>query len=243
MALTVHWPGSRLERDYWAVKSMAAEILGPLDFRDAGPFFKWSWKGLQFAVTSGYECYCRLPGVAGRLCLIVIGADSEWRGFTHADMNFRDHVALADRYKAILIASHPYTLWAPHGPMGVLRYRLADVSERAVLKQKVFPMVDCIDMVASNIAWMVASNELAAAEFGRRPLANSDIHAVTCAIGRKIGRTYNAFEGISFENADAFRDSLRENIRAGTFTSRLQYMGPIDFVRGVALASYSDHHP
>jgi hypothetical protein len=54
-------------------------------------------------------------------------------------MQLEDYIKLNKDHGAIIIGTHPYTIWDPFGPFGVIRFRLAEDDDRKRLQDALFP--------------------------------------------------------------------------------------------------------
>ncbi len=244
MAYTAHGEGGARELDYEAWKGLMKRRLPSHVVKDMGPVVRVKSSHREHLIVSGYEEYCEVPGVQGRLCLVLLACDADVKKHFSGTRPFREWLSLARDHGGLVIASHPYTLWAPWGPRGMIPFRLATARERAILRREVFPRVDGVDLVATNVAWMIRSNDLLERDYPGRPLCTSDTHGLTPALRRAIGTSGCLFPSCNrIESASAFRETLRDRLRKGDFGTYLRYLGPLAFARSIALGSPSQRHP
>jgi hypothetical protein len=127
--------------------------------------------------------------------------------------------------------------------MGFFKFRLATPKERRFLREKVFPKVDGVDLVATNCAWMTRSNDLLLEEFRGVPLCSSDAHSVTRFVRRELGKTFSVFPLIESADGPQFIEALRVHIRENRTEPHLSYLGPYKFLRSIAFAKPSPDFP
>lgn len=176
----------------------------PGSFEDMGVLVQVAHRGKQLYLMSAYEDYCTLEGVRGRTDLVIVGAEQGFAGRMREVESFEAKSTLAREYGAIVIASHPYTIWDPRGPRGVVRFRLASARDRHTIHSKVFTSVDCVDLVATNCMWMVQSNELVQHHYPGKPLCTSDAHAISGSVRREIGRSGSIFRSECLDSTTGF---------------------------------------
>jgi hypothetical protein len=103
IAHTVHGRGNALEKDYWEVKALLQEHPGLAEVTDYGPVMRIRTRSQTTTITSGYEDYCFVDGVDGRLDLIVIGADVGYRSASNGATMFKERVQVAREYGGLVI--------------------------------------------------------------------------------------------------------------------------------------------
>lgn len=248
LALTVHDSSNSKEKDFWQIKEWLYHNAKDCDieeFEDMNVVLKLYYRRKNLYLIPAYENYCVLEGLGGKLDLVIIGAEQQFISQFKKKEDFESKVKVARKYGGIVIASHPYTIWDPHGPKNFIKFRLATPSERRIIRSNVFPNVDCVDLVATNCAWMIKSNELVLNEYSKKPLCCSDAHAINKSVRREIGKSgcifKNEFEII--KDGIKIREYIREQIISGEFITFLSYLRPIKFVRSIALFSPSNKHP
>jgi hypothetical protein len=107
----------------------------------------------------------------------------------------------------------------------------------------VFPEVEAVDLVATNVAWMAHSNDLVRQEYPGTPLCSSDAHSWGAWERNEIGRSGCGFPELDFSTAQEFRSTLRKVLSQGDFKTHLRYLGPLKFLRSIAFSKPSDEHP
>ena len=245
LAITVHGMGNSEEKDFWSVKDMIFSKYNPADLEDMDTVLRINYKEKQLYLMPAYEDYCILDGLKGRLDLVIIAPEKDFLSEASKREDFESKMRIARKYKGIVIAAHPYTIWDPHGPKGVIKFRLASPSERRLIRCKVFPRVDCADLVATNCAWMIKSNELLKSEYPQKPICSSDTHAVNRWIRKEIGKSGCILSNdiSQMQDGSAIRAYLKQQIISGNFETYLSYLGPIKFILSIALSSPSNKHP
>ena len=223
LAVTTHGKGSPREMDFWDVKEFM--IRNDIEFEDKGNMLTVEHKGKKLQFISSYEMYVEVPGLNGRLDVLVLLPEKEFREQAEQGMQFSDYVKLSRDNNGIVIAAHPYTIWDAHGPANFFTFRIANEGERKLIQDKVFTHVDSADRVSSNCAWMIHSDELLFDDYGVT-LTNSDVHAKTKYNRLEIGRAGNVLaEGIDLREAIITRK--HENYM--NYTPSLQFLISIAF--------------
>lgn len=243
LAYTTHGRGDPEEPNFWHLKKLIKKSLTPYERQDLGSVIRLKRSRHFLNLTCGIEEYCCVPGLRGKLCLLIIAPDRELLDHLQDNMVFEDLLHLGKEHKGLVIASHPYTLWDPYGPKGFIKFRLADRLEREVIRKTVFPRVDAVDKVATNVAWMTRSNDMLEQDYPGRTLCSSDTHAVSPCIRQDIGKSGCVFPNFDFQHSDEFRKKLKSFITNGEFETYLQYVGPINFLRSIAFYRPSRRHP
>jgi len=235
-AITTHGKGDSRERDYWTVRQMVKD--DGIEHDDLYHAFRIDWQGTKLTFVGAYEMYTEVDGVGGRMDVVALMPDKGFEDSARAGMSFKDYADICDEYEALVIGAHPYTLWDPYGPGGFFRFRLATDDERSAMMESVFPRVLTVDMVASNAAWMVRSNDLLREDFLKcrmqRPLANSDAHSKNSYVRNEIGRAGNIFKLDRHENGADLREQLSNEISAGNFRTYLNYTPTVQFLISIA---------
>ncbi len=245
LAITVHGTTNAREMDYWAVRDMILSEFKRPAVMDMGGVLRVSYRGSELYLVPAYEDYCVLDGVEGQLDLVVLCPERSFSFQECKERDFDDRVAFARQHKGIVIAAHPYTIWDPHGPGGFIKFRLATPTERRVIRAKVFPNVDSVDLVATNCAWMMKSNELLRREYPGTAVCSSDTHAVNRWVRREVGSSGCVLAPTLTRARDesTFRDCLRSQISLGEFKSYLSYLGPVKFFISIALSRPTANYP
>ena len=241
-AMTVHGTGNEREMTYWQVKDVIKEdgLSIDLGFEDHGQAFTVKRKGRQLTLLPAYEISVYVPGVNGTMDIIALMADKKFtKAVTRQAMCADDFLDICHDHKAITIAAHPYTVHDPYGPGKFFKFRLATEDERSAIAEHVFPHVDCIDLVATNVAWMTKSNRLVMQDYHGKPLANSDAHSTSHYTRMEIGRAGNIFQIDFWNNGQQLREQLRKKISEGDFTPYLNYTPSLQFLFGVAFGNLS----
>lgn len=244
LAHTVHGAGSNKEMDFWKVKDLLKRIANrACQLEDLGILIQVWGGGYPLVITSGYELYCRVEGLRGRLNLTLVAGNEGLARHLKPNMGLNEIIRIGRDHGAIILASHPYTLWDPYGFRSLFKFRLPDRQEREIIREQVFTQVDGVDLVATNVAWMIRSNELVEKEYPGKPLCTSDTHAVTRRLRREIGRSGSFFSHMVLENAERLRETLKSRIRSGNFETYLRYLSPWKFLRSIVLVRPSKEYP
>lgn len=244
-AITTHGKGDSREMDYWTVRQMVKDC--GIEYEDLMQAFRITWQDRILTFIGAYEMYTKVEGVKGKVDVLSLMPDKGFEDKAKQDMAFIDFWDLNNQYNAMTIGAHPYTLWDPYGPGGFFRFRLATVDEREAMKVDMFPMVMCVDLVASNAAWMVKSNELLAKDFWKsrtqKPLANSDAHAKNSYARNEIGRAGNIFRFRDYEQGIDLRAQLENDINLSEFETYLNHTPSLQFLISIALDNPPEGFP
>ncbi len=238
LSITSHGQGHSNECDL----NMAKQILKYTDFAKNTDYLELensihlNHRGKQLTLIGGFEYSLAVEGIKGKMDFIALMPDPEFdRSLDPKFVTFEQFISASQEYNAITMAAHPYTLSDPYGPFGFFKFRLADQKEREIIRDNVFPNVDTADLVASNCAWMVYSNEQVEEDYHGKPLTNSDTHGVNHYTRKEIGRAGNIFSFPREKSDEALlREKLHENIKLGNFRSYLNYTPSLQFITGVA---------
>ncbi|NYZ74171.1 hypothetical protein H0O00_03440 [Candidatus Micrarchaeota archaeon] len=226
LAVTTHGKGNPREMDFWDIKEfiLANDLGSALEFRDVGSTFSIKHNGKRLEFIASYEMYVEVPGVSGRVDVVNLLPEKGFIEKARPGMTLSDYAKLNRDYDAIMIGAHPYTIWDPHGPRGFFRFRIASDGERKAIQDNYFPLMDAVDRVSSNCAWMIESNALLLQDFGKT-LTNSDAHCKTRYVRHELGRAGNILKhGIG----------LREAILSGQYRNYLRYTPILQFLISIA---------
>ncbi len=240
LANVVHGSGNQKEFDFWHVKELLKDSMRGYEIEDLDTVVNIYNFGFKIVITGGYEDYCEVEGVKGRLDIVVISSEKGFKKHMHKENRFQEKIKIARDYGGIVVSAHPYALWDPYGPMGFFKFRLASPEERKIIRQVVFQQVNCVDIVATNVAWMVISNDLVREEYPYSPLCSSNAHSINRTIRNEIGKSGCIFPDFDFSSGVEFREKLRDHIKDGNFETYLKYLGPLKFIRSIALSKPSD---
>lgn len=235
LALTIHGKGDFREFDFWKVKGLIEKrnLEEGLGYVDKGDSFQLNHKGKTLTFIAGYEVYVSVDGIKGRIDIISLMPDKGFEKVIREGLTFEEYLQINKDHDAIVIAAHPYTIWDPYGLNGFFKFRLATGEDRKRIRETVFPKVHGVDLVATNAAWMVRSNELLQQDYPRKPLANSDAHSPYNYTRKEIGRSGNIFE-LRLNNKSNLKYLLRESITLGNFRTYLNYTPPLQFLLAIA---------
>ena len=244
-AITTHGKPSPAEQDFWGVKKFFEddELAKHLDYDDLGKAFQVTYQGKTLTFVGAYEMYVLLPGVHGTIDIVSLMPN---QGFEHAvehGLEFEEYLTMNNDYGAIIIGAHPYTIWDPYGPFGLLRFRLATEEDRKRITDNFFPLVVTVDLVSSNCLWMIKSNALLQQDYPGKPLANSDAHAFDNYTRSEIGRSGNIFELEEYRDGDQLREQLRQKITSNHFTTYHNHSPLFRFLSGIVINQPPEHFP
>ncbi len=191
----------------------------------------------DFFFIQGLEIRYKMPGIEGACDLVCLAPEKGFRRYAKENLSFNELIKICKDYDAITIATHPYTIYDPYGPRGIFRFRLANEEERKIIANEVFPKVDTIDLVATNCAWMIESNKLAARDYEKfgKPLASSDAHCVSKFTTKELGRA-----GVIFKitpHLETLKKYIKNEIENNNFKIQLDYTPSLQFFRGVVLGA------
>ncbi len=195
LAITTHGKGDQREHDYWTIKDSLknSEVGNFFQFEDKGKMFSVTFKDKKLSFVGAYEMYVYVPGVKGRVDIVSLMPEQGFEKKIVHGLNLHEYLEINDDHNATVFGAHPYTIWDPHGPNGILRFRLANENERKYIQDHLFPNVDSVDRVSSNCIWMSESDKLLFQDYGKT-LTNSDAHSKTPYNRREIGRSGNIFK-------------------------------------------------
>ena len=253
-AITTHGKGDSREFDFWKVKKLIeenslADILSyqELSYQDLGLAFQVTYKGKTMTFVGAYEMYVHLDGIQGRLDIISLMPE---RGFENAmkpELSFKESLRINQDYNAIVSVAHPYTIWDSYGPAGLFKFRLGAKDDRKRIAEEMFPQVDVVDLVSTNCAWMIRSDELVERDYlelrGRKPLANSDAHSTRHLTRKEMGRSGNIFVLHDYSTGAELRGQLRGNILSDDFRTYHNHSPSIQFLLAIALNKPAEGYP
>ncbi len=188
-----------------------------------------------------YETPVTLRGVEGKLHMVALMPDP---GFKEEVLVTPDITPYAEvhssrifRYGAIAILAHSYVLEDPHGPGGMIPFRLASSRERREIRDRLGPVVDAFEMTSSSALWMAKANTLLWKDHQKglikKPLADCDAHVAGRYSSKWLGTAANITPLGTYGTGEELRTQLRERITGGKYTPDLAYVGPIRFLVGI----------
>ncbi len=248
-AITVRAKGDNKEFDFRNVKNLIEgkkNLASKLDYGDHGKFFQVNYNDKTLRFVGAYETEVLLDGVNGKLHVVSLMPDLEFEEYTKDGRKLEECIKLSRDYGSIIIGAHPYTIWDPHGPKNIIKFRLATPDERKRINNQLFPVVDAVDLVSSNCLWMIKSSELLQGDLHEINkqlekegykiiplLGNSDARARSHYTRNEIGRSGNIFELSEYESDDELRAQLRNKIELNDFEKYFQHTPSLRFLYAV----------
>lgn len=236
-AITTHGKGDSREFDFWKVKKLIekANLISKLDYDDKKTAFKITHKDKRLTFVGAYEMYVLLKGVKGRIDIVSLMPEKGFEKIAESGLEFEDYMKMNRDYGAIVIGAHPYTIWDPYGPKGFFKFKLATEDDRKRILDNLFSYVDSVDLVSTNCAWMVRSDELLQQDYQGKPLANSDAHSTNHYTRNEIGRSGNIFRLENHITGDTLREQLRYRIISNSFRTYFNHSPSLQFLQAIVL--------
>ncbi|MBU0980371.1 MAG: hypothetical protein KJ709_06175 [Nanoarchaeota archaeon] len=239
LTLGTHGRGNAREYDFWEVKELMQKE--GIKFEDKGIAFTVKHHGKTLTLIGGYEPPIHFKGIVGKIDILTLMPDPDFQLHLKKDMMFKDYLKLSRRHNGIVIGAHCYTIGDPEGRNGIIKFRLANSEDKKILKKSLFPFVDGLDTVSSNVLWMLRSNELIKEDYGK-PLANSDAHSPSHHTRLEIGRSGNIMKLKPWKTGKDLRGQLRHIIKTKQFEPILNYTPPLQFFRAIAIEKEFGYH-
>ena len=210
------------ELDYDQIKRMIKEDK-KLEYKDLGRAFKVTHKGKELTLVGAYEVEFYIKKHDRFLNhMIVLMPDDGFDKYTKELRSLDEFVELGREYNAILLGAHPYSVKNPQARTKLSRYMVAPDDFQPLIEKNIFPKVDRVCEVSSNVGWMKKSNDLLEERCDKKALWASDASQKS-----DIGRAGTIFKLKDYKDGDELRYRLKKLIQTGQFRTYPGYKSPL----------------